>query len=92
MDYTTTEVVRATGVSFRKLDYWDRLGYLSPSVKEAEGSGSRRLYSEEDLRLVERTRDLLELGFRLSAICAEGPGALEAKVRKALNSVGNVLV
>lgn len=50
MNYTATEVVRKTGISYRRLDYWAREGVLVPSVRDASGSGQpKRLYSDEDV-------------------------------------------
>ena len=40
---------RVVGISYRQLDYWDKTGLLRPSVKQAVGKGSRRVYSFEDL-------------------------------------------
>ena len=48
--WRTTHVERRAGVSYRQLDYWDRLGALCPTVA-ARGSGSQRLYSEAQLRV-----------------------------------------
>jgi DNA-binding transcriptional MerR regulator len=42
----TAEVV---GISYRQLDYWARTDLVTPSLAEARGSGSRRLYSYRDL-------------------------------------------
>lgn len=42
-------VCKATGLSYRMLDYWTRLGAVGPSLDDGEGSGSRRLWSERDV-------------------------------------------
>lgn len=55
--FSSTEVLRIVGVSRQKLDYWARTNLLMPSVRVANGKGTRRLYSEDDLvqlRFVQR--------------------------------------
>lgn len=47
--YSSTDLARLAGLTFRQLDYYDRLGILSPSRRRARGSGSRRRYSKADL-------------------------------------------
>lgn len=37
------------GISYRQLDYWDRSGFIGPSIQQAKGRGRIRIYSEEDL-------------------------------------------
>jgi len=57
--FSTAEVARVTGLTPRQLDWWDRKGFLSPSVAGANGYGSRRRYSFTDvvrLRLAARLR------------------------------------
>src|SRR5262245_55620725 len=46
--YTTSEVLAVLGVSFRKLDYWCRRGYI-PGHFEPIGSGHRRCWTGSDL-------------------------------------------
>ena len=36
-------------ISYRQLDYWAKTGLVSPSIREANGRGSRRVYSFLDL-------------------------------------------
>ena len=57
--FSTAQVARLTGLSARQLDYWDRQGFLSPSLERARGYGSARRYSFGDvvrLRLAGRLR------------------------------------
>jgi uncharacterized protein (DUF433 family) len=42
-------VQRITGLSRTQLEYWDRTDVIKPSIAEAEGRGSPRLYSFRDL-------------------------------------------
>ena len=56
--YTTTEVAHITGFSLRQLDYWARKKMIMPSFQQAHGSGSRRLYTVEDLVQLNIVRQL----------------------------------
>lgn len=57
MTYTTVEVARLTGATYRQLDYWARSGRIpGQSPGPSTGSGHRRLWSEAD---VERVRLVL---------------------------------
>lgn len=90
--YTTVEVVRLTGVSYRRLDYWDRIDVVSPSLKRAYGSGSQRLYSDEDVAKVACIARLQQAGVELQAIRERTPeGTLEA-LRDMLEEMGYVEV
>ncbi len=35
-------VMNLTGLTYRQIDYWARLGVVKPSVKAGQGQGSRR--------------------------------------------------
>lgn len=59
---------RLVGISYRQLDYWDKTGLLRPSVRQARGRGSRRVYSFEDLVELRVIARLLALGVSLSAV------------------------
>jgi len=41
--YRVPEVCRVVGITYRQLDYWARTGLVNPSIREAGGSGTRRL-------------------------------------------------
>jgi len=56
--YTTTEVAHITGFTLRQLDYWARENMVMPSFQQAHGSGSRRLYTVEDLVQLNIVRQL----------------------------------
>lgn len=47
--WTTHEAANAAGVSFRQADYWDKAGVCRPTHQEAQGSGTRRRYSDLDV-------------------------------------------
>ena len=56
--YSTTEVAEITGFSVRQLDYWAREKMIIPGFQQAHGSGSRRLYTVEDLAQLNIVRQL----------------------------------
>jgi len=62
------EVCRVVGISYRQLDYWARTGLVTPSVREAGGSGTQRLYSFQDLVLLKVIKRLLDAGVSLQRI------------------------
>lgn len=49
--YSSTDVMAATGLTFRTVDRWAREGVLEPSLAAADGSGTARRYSDDDLRV-----------------------------------------
>jgi len=50
------------------LDYWARTDLLRPSLMDAAGSGSRRLYSYSDLLELKVIKSLLDAGIKLEQI------------------------
>ena len=61
----TAEVV---GITYRQLDYWARSDLVRPSLAEAHGSGSRRLYSYRDLLELKVIKPLLDAGLKLESV------------------------
>jgi DNA-binding transcriptional MerR regulator/predicted RNase H-like HicB family nuclease len=59
---------RAVGITYRRLDYWDKTGLLRSSIKQAHGKGSRRVYSFEDLVELRVVAGLLAIGVSLPAV------------------------
>lgn len=57
------DVTRLTGVTYRQLDYWEHNALIVPSIEPAAGSGSRRLYSFEDLLCFAVVKQLIDAGF-----------------------------
>jgi len=43
--YDSKMASRIVGVSLRQIQYWDERGFVRPSVKPAQGRGTKRLYS-----------------------------------------------
>ena len=73
MNYNTKSVCKVTGLSMRQVDYWDRTHFIKPSVSEASGYGSVRLYSFTDLIQLRVAKTLKDGGISLQ------------KIRKSLN-------
>ena len=58
--YRGPAVAKIVGVTYRQLDHWTSTGLVQPSVRDAEGSGSQRLYGFDDivqLKVIKRLRD-----------------------------------
>lgn len=61
------QVCKLIGISYRQLDYWARTGLLRPSLAEARGSGSKRLYSYRDVLELKVIKQLLDAGVSLQS-------------------------
>jgi DNA-binding transcriptional MerR regulator len=66
--YSGTQTAKIVGITYRQLDYWARTGLLKPSLAEATGSGSRRLYSYRDLLELRIIKTLLDAGIKLESV------------------------
>ena len=66
--YRVPEVCKVIGISYRQLDYWARTGLVTPSVRDAGGSGTQRLYSFQDLLQLKVIKNLLDTGVSLQRI------------------------
>ncbi len=67
------------GISYRQLDYWARTGLVRPELKEAQGSGTQRVYSFKDLVHLRVIKNLLDAGVALP------------KIRKAIRFISDEL-
>ncbi|HEX2029596.1 MAG TPA: MerR family transcriptional regulator [Nitriliruptorales bacterium] len=61
-------VCKIVGISYRQLDYWARTGLVVPSVRQARGSGTQRLYSFDDLVELRVIKRLLDTGVSLQRV------------------------
>ena len=61
----TAEIV---GITYRQLDYWARTDLIRPSLTDASGSGSRRLYAYADLLELRIIKQLLDAGLKLESV------------------------
>lgn len=68
MNFNSKTVSGITGLSIRQIDYWDRTHFIKPSVREATGYGSARIYSFEDLIQLKVAKSLLDNGISLQRI------------------------
>ncbi len=66
--YRVPEVCKIVGITYRQLDYWARTGLVRPSVRDAKGSGSQRLYSFQDLALLKLIKRMLDTGVNLQQV------------------------
>lgn len=68
MNFNSKTVSKITGLSFRQIDYWDSTHFIKPSVSEASGYGSVRLYSFKDLIQLKVAKTLMDKGISLQKI------------------------
>ena len=66
--YTGNTAKSIVGITYRQLDYWARTDLVRPSVVDAAGSGSRRLYSYQDLLELRVIKSLLDAGIKLESV------------------------
>jgi predicted RNase H-like HicB family nuclease len=71
--FNSKTVSKILGIPIRVIDYWDRTNFIKPSVHEASGYGSVRLYSFTDL-----------IQFKVAKFL-RGRGLSLQKMRKSLN-------
>ena len=68
MGYRGPTACKASGITYRQLDYWARTGLVEPSVRPATGSGTQRLYSFRDILVLKVVKRLLDTGVSLQQI------------------------
>lgn len=68
MAFNTRTVCSITGLTNRQVDYWDRTHFIKPSLKEASGYGTARLYSFSDLVQLKVAKTLKDAGVSLQKI------------------------
>jgi DNA-binding transcriptional MerR regulator len=66
--FRVPDVCRIVGITYRQLDYWARTDLVSPSIRDASGSGTQRLYSFEDLVTLRVIKNLLDTGISLQRV------------------------
>src|SRR5580698_4759788 len=59
------QVCTLIGITYRQLDYWARTGLLRPSIADARGSGTQRLYAYTDVVELKVIKQLLDAGISL---------------------------
>jgi len=68
MGYRGPTAMKAAGISYRQLDYWARTDLVKPSIQDAKGSGSQRMYSFGDIVQLKVIKNLLDAGVTLPKI------------------------
>jgi DNA-binding transcriptional MerR regulator len=91
------QVCKIVGITYRQLDYWARTELLKPSISDARGSGTQRVYSYTDLLKLKVIKQLLDEGMSLqkarSAIQAlESSGTDVAAANLVLNGADSLLI
>ncbi len=66
--YRGPTACNVAGITYRQLDYWARTGLVEPTVREASGSGTSRLYSFRDILVLRLVKGLLDAGVSLANI------------------------
>ena len=79
LGYRGPQVCSIVGITYRQLDYWARTNLLRPSISDAKGSGTQRLYSYTDLLQLKVIKRLLDDGVSLQRArqaieCLRGAG------------------
>jgi DNA-binding transcriptional MerR regulator len=59
---------QVVGITYRQLDYWARTGLIEPTIRNASGSGTQRLYSFRDVLVLKVIKRLLDTGVSLQQI------------------------
>jgi DNA-binding transcriptional MerR regulator len=66
--YRGVTACSVAGITYRQLDYWARTALVVPSVRDASGSGTQRLYSFRDIVVLKVVKRLLDAGVSLQNI------------------------
>ena len=66
--FAAPEVCKIVGITYRQLDYWARTELVTPSIRDASGSGTQRLYSFQDLVTLRVIKNLLDTGVSLQRV------------------------
>lgn len=68
MNFNTKSVSNVVGLTRRQIDYWDKSDLIKPSVQEASGYGTVRLYSFSDLVQFRVAKKLIDKGISVQKI------------------------
>lgn len=77
--YPAGEAARLADIPYATLDFWDRIGFISPSVALASGKGTDRLYSFADVIRLRAASELRRIGVDLQTVrsCLEQMPAIQ---------------
>ncbi|MCA1672456.1 MAG: MerR family transcriptional regulator [Actinobacteria bacterium] len=96
--YRGPQVCKLVGITYRQLDYWARTDLIRPSIADARGSGTQRIFSYRDLVELKVIKNLLDAGVSLQSArkaihyLRDHLGAEIASVSLVLNGSGSVLL
>jgi len=90
------QVCAIVGITYRQLDYWARTDLLRPSLADARGSGTQRLYSYQDVLELKVIKQLLDAGLNLrearrAVECLRRSGDDVSTANLVLGATGTVL-
>ena len=68
MGYRGPQACKIVDITYRQLDYWTRTGLVVPSIQAAQGSGTQRLYSFNDLLQLKVIKSLTDAGASLQKV------------------------
>ena len=61
-EFSTLDIVKALGIPRERLREWIDRGFIKPSIQEAEGQGTKSLFSLADLYRIEAFKWLVNMG------------------------------
>ena len=65
--YRGPQVCKIVNITYRQLDHWTRTELVRPSIAEAKGSGTQRLYSYRDLVELKVIKRMLDADISLQS-------------------------
>ncbi|CAN5517792.1 hypothetical protein BH24ACT26_BH24ACT26_07610 [soil metagenome] len=66
--YRGPQACKIVGITYRQLDYWTRTGLMIPTLQQASGSGTQRLFSFNDLLQLKVIKSLTDAGASLQKV------------------------
>jgi DNA-binding transcriptional MerR regulator len=96
--FSGKQAAEIVGITYRQLDYWARTDLVRPALADAQGSGSRRLYSYRNLLELKAIKTLLDAGIKLESVrevfryLHENMGEDVTTVNLVISGKGSVLV
>jgi len=66
--FSATQAAKIADVPYQTLDYWARTGFIVPTMAAAQGRGTERRYTFEDLLALRVARELRKAGASMQAL------------------------
>lgn len=89
--YSISLAAKEVGVSIRQLYYWEQLGIVKP-IYEQFGSYQYRRYSQKDVELLIKLKQLLDEGYTLRAAASRVCGLENASDHETAQVIGGDLL